>query len=477
MSDMVIYGAGKRGNQLCNLLLEAGISCSAVLDVSSEKIGKVLCGMVIESPDSIKKYNNITVCITIADKNIVHDVREKLRALYGEEDFKEISYNALILKALCASKKIKKYVDSLEAPQGKKNNLFVCYDIAALGGIEAWTINVCSGLIDIGMNNIYILSDCDASRVDGPLSDRIVRPCLPRAFSSDSMIDIMGVIYKHMPCRVITSQPDAYLIAAFLLKQRFPEKIDVVSGIRGGSESIYEAYMDFRVCTDVYVGVSNDIKRALIERGVPEASVFTMHVPFYCDEHLEREYSTSSSIPLRIGYAGRLDGFQHSQKRMDLLLCLIEEIASRDLDFTFTIAGDGTVRKEMEEFVEERGLGGCVRFLGRLNKADIPCFWKQQDICVNMADLEGRSISIVEAMGHGAVPVVTDTSGVRDDILDGRNGYIVPIGDFQKAADRIEYLAGNRYLLPQMGKLAHEVVYPTSRRDQHLDFWKKMLLD
>ena len=93
-----------------------------------------------------------------------------------------------------------------------------------------------------------------------------------------------------------------------------------------------------------------------------------------------------------------------------------------------------------------------------------------------MADLEGRAISICEAMGCGAVPVVTDTSGVREDISDGVNGYIVPIGDYKTAADRIEYLYHHRSRLPEMGKIAHEVVYPKSRMEPHIKFWKDLLL-
>ena len=79
-------------------------------------------------------------------------------------------------------------------------------------------------------------------------------------------------------------------------------------------------------------------------------------------------------------------------------------------------------------------------------------------------------------MGCGAVPVVTDTSGVCDDIENGINGFIVPIGDFCAAADRIEWLASHRDKMVTMGRRAHDVVYPKSRMEPHLKFWKQMLM-
>ena len=75
-------------------------------------------------------------------------------------------------------------------------------------------------------------------------------------------------------------------------------------------------------------------------------------------------------------------------------------------------------------------------------------------------------------MGNGVVPVVTATSGVKEDITDGINGYIVPLGDYLLAVERIKYLEKHRNCLEKMGKLAHEEVYPKSLMETHVDFWR-----
>lgn len=113
--------------------------------------------------------------------------------------------------------------------------------------------------------------------------------------------------------------------------------------------------------------------------------------------------------------------------------------------------------------------------MGKLERKEIPSFWKQQDVCVNLADYEGRSITIIEAMGNGAVPVVTATSGVHDDIVDEINGYIIPLEDYHAVAKRIQYLEEHRGRLSEMGKMAHKAIYPKSLMTPHIDFWKRML--
>ena len=55
-----------------------------------------------------------------------------------------------------------------------------------------------------------------------------------------------------------------------------------------------------------------------------------------------------------------------------------------------------------------------------------------------------------EGIAAGAVPVVTDVSGAEDDISDGITGYIVPVGDWEKLAERLLYLCHNRKTIKDM---------------------------
>ena len=87
-----------------------------------------------------------------------------------------------------------------------------------------------------------------------------------------------------------------------------------------------------------------------------------------------------------------------------------------------------------------------------IDKKDMKNFWDRQDVYLSCSDWEGHSISQGEGIASGAVPVVTDVSGARDDIVDGVTGFIVPIGDWEKLSEKICFLSHNRDVLRKMSK-------------------------
>ena len=62
-------------------------------------------------------------------------------------------------------------------------------------------------------------------------------------------------------------------------------------------------------------------------------------------------------------------------------------------------------------------------------KKELIDFLNEQDIYLNFSEYEGTSLTMLEAMASGCVPVVTDVSGVSDFIEDGVNGLVSDIGD------------------------------------------------
>lgn len=94
---------------------------------------------------------------------------------------------------------------------------------------------------------------------------------------------------------------------------------------------------------------------------------------------------------------------------------------------------------------------------------------------INCSELEGHSLSQSEAMAEGAVPVITDVSGARDDVTDGYNGYIVDIGDIDAMADRICELYHNRDKLKQMGIRAHSTIYERQKNIDQAEFWDDLI--
>lgn len=473
-----LYGSGNRCKVMCEILKESDIDVITILDSNPNKWGESISGHKIERPDKVYELQMENICITIADFESVKKIRRNLRQKYQYDLDREIHYNQLILAAYKQSRRIRqsiqgKWITKKNQKDKDKNVVFDCYNGLILGGVEAWTMELCEALIRDGRKHTYILSDMGNYQVPALIKKQIIYADInhDEQFSVKSVLNLIEAILKKMPCKVVTCTTNEVMLAAYLIKLYFPDAIEIISVIHNSNEKAYEEYMDFIECSDFYIGVSRDIRDDLIKYGFEEDRIRSMNCPFACESILKRKYSDASE-PIRIGYAGRIE---YVQKRMDLLLKVIETLVKRNVDFRMELAGDGGARNDLEEVVKRNQWDEKVIFLGRLERSKLSCFWKKQDICINTADFEGRSISILEAMGNGAVPVVTATSGVREDIREGVNGYIIPLRDYEIMVERIEELSHHRERLPGMGELAHSAVYPKSLMGTHLKFWEEIL--
>ena len=161
----------------------------------------------------------------------------------------------------------------------------------------------------------------------------------------------------------------------------------------------------------------------------------------------EKERSVNENNPIRIGYAGRIT---KTQKRLDYLPLILEYLENKGADYIFEMAGIGDYFNELSDYIKENNLNEKVILLGIVDKKQMHDFWRKQDVYFSCSDWEGHSISQCEGIAAGAVPVVTDVSGAEDDISDGITGYIVPVGDWEKLAERLLYLCHNRKTIKDM---------------------------
>ncbi len=470
--EIILYGAGRRCIAILGKLRQAGIRIRAIVDGSKPMWGKALEGIVIQPPSVIGQNLDLVLCITVKDSEEQERIRNDLWETYGRGSLKEICYEDLEQEATLLMYRAK--ADQTDFTKRAPHIVFDCTSGLGLGGIEEWTKGLCLDLLMEGFDNIRILTDTGDYQIPDRLLD-IVDGAFDkeRYRSREQKTDcIINYLLDLLPVIVVIGKPEIFLEAASLLKKAVPDQVRVISVVHNGEEKIYGFYDQYRDYTDAYVGVSEDIKRDLVERGVPEDRVFSITCPVPCDKVLTRSYTMDAGRPIKIGYAGRVVVLQ---KRMDLLIKMIEILEDSGVNFCMEIAGDGPYRDEMQRIVMGEGWDRHVCFLGALDRADIPDFWKRQDICVNIADAEGRCISKLEAMAGGAVPVMTRTAGNPEDIMEGVNGYMVEIGDYGGMAEKIIFLAGHREMLPELGLKAHDTIYPKCRREAHTEFWVKLL--
>lgn len=480
MTDgIVIYGAGKRCQELLELISEDSIQIMAIIDADCNKIGTTIGKYTVQGKDSLHAYSDAYWCISVSDWRIYENIKKELITGYHMKEEKLISYDSFFIEELQKDDSIRKMLSKISHEANVHAALGdVYFDLLnglGLGGIEERVKMLVMEMLKAGRDNVFIISNqYDYEYEEKEVLDaHVLKANVVEGDRRATIENLIKMLSERVPCTVVTNQPQDLMIAADIIKSVAPDAIRIISIVSGSHEILYDRYLKLPVRSDLYVGVSEDIARSFNARGA--RNVTSMKVPFPCDEIISREYSVDADEPIRIGYAGRLDGFQNSQKRMDLILQMLKLLNTQQINFRFEIAGEGPAEQEMRSFIASERIDEKVSFCGRLSKKEMMGFWKKQDIGVNLADYEGRSISIAEMMGGGAVPIVTDVSGVREDITDGINGYIIPVGDYKEAANKIVYLYLHRQLLLEMGQRAHEDIWPKSRMDEHLKFWNNLL--
>ncbi|MGH7741324.1 MAG: glycosyltransferase [Candidatus Eiseniibacteriota bacterium] len=107
-------------------------------------------------------------------------------------------------------------------------------------------------------------------------------------------------------------------------------------------------------------------------------------------------------------------------------------------ELQLAIAGDGSRRAELEALARRELPEGRWRMLGRLEPAELAGWLRRAELYVAAARSDSTSLSLLEAMACGAIPVVTDLDGNRQWISDGQGGRLFPPGDPQRLAAGIE---------------------------------------
>jgi glycosyltransferase involved in cell wall biosynthesis len=120
-----------------------------------------------------------------------------------------------------------------------------------------------------------------------------------------------------------------------------------------------------------------------------------------------------------------------------LLIRSIPTILKEEPHTKFIIAGDGQEREALLKEAENLNVSSFIEFLGRVPHEKVADLLATADIYVSTSLYDGTSVSLLEAMGSGAFPVVTDIPANREWITNGQNGFLVPFDEEEYLANRI----------------------------------------
>jgi len=222
------------------------------------------------------------------------------------------------------------------------------------------------------------------------------------------------------------------------------------------------------------LAVSGEIRRELIARGAEADRVRTLlngidpaaFLRRRDEEPAARARYGLSPGAFVLGAVGRLE----PQKRFDLLITAFAGLSRRHPQLQLVIAGEGSVRRSLEQQIASLALGERCRLVGQ--QADIVAFHHALDLFVQSSDYEGTPNVVLEAMALETPVVATDVGGTRELCEDGVHGRIVPSGDADVLAAAIEPLvedAARRAALARAARNHVEQDLSFARRVRALD--------
>lgn len=192
-----------------------------------------------------------------------------------------------------------------------------------------------------------------------------------------------------------------------------------------------------------FEAVSQSTRDDLIARGIPAETIRVIYNGVDVDTLTPGE-NERSRLPL-FSYLGRLKRY----KRVDLVIRAFAMLEAPDA--TLEIAGKGDDRDRLEKLVARLGLDDRVRFRGYVSEAEKRELLRRSWATVLASPKEGWGISNLESAACGTPVVAADSPGIRESVVDGETGFLVPGSDVAAYAAAMRGLVESPDLVHALG--------------------------
>lgn len=195
--------------------------------------------------------------------------------------------------------------------------------------------------------------------------------------------------------------------------------------------------------------ISDSTRDDLIGRGIAPAKIRVIRPGIDSAELTPDPAGVRTAYPSFL-YVGRLRRY----KGVETAIRALAQLNAKRPGVVLDIAGRGDDQPRLEALARELGVSGAVRFHGFVSESE-----KRGLLRATWANLfpsakEGWGITNVEAAACGTPSLASDSPGLRDSVRDGETGFLVPHGDAEALAARMEQLAGDPALVARLGASA-----------------------
>jgi glycosyltransferase involved in cell wall biosynthesis len=180
-----------------------------------------------------------------------------------------------------------------------------------------------------------------------------------------------------------------------------------------------------------FVVVSQSTKDEFLRRGLKEKNVGIVYNAV--DHEVYRPDLTAKSKTPLIGYVGRIKKY----KCIEHLLEAARLVFDRVPDARLIIAGSGDHLDSLKKTAAALRIADRTDFIGHVGEAEKVDMLQRVHVAANPSSKEGWGVTVIESNACGTPVVASNVPGLRDAVVDGETGFLVPHGDIDALAGRM----------------------------------------
>ncbi|MHB8862488.1 MAG: glycosyltransferase [Pirellulaceae bacterium] len=138
-----------------------------------------------------------------------------------------------------------------------------------------------------------------------------------------------------------------------------------------------------------------------------------------------------------VGHVGRLA----PEKNLKFLAEAVAKFLQRHRRAHFLVVGGGPSEENMREVFQSAGLQDRLHLIGALQGQELVDAYHAMDVFAFASQSETQGMVLTEAMAAGVPVVALDASGVREVVIDGVNGRLLPTADLRSFVRALDWMA------------------------------------
>ncbi len=197
------------------------------------------------------------------------------------------------------------------------------------------------------------------------------------------------------------------------------------------------------------MAVSKSTAADLGARGLPEEDIAVIPNGVELGQCVPGEAGARFETPTLL-YLGRLKRY----KRVDLPIRAVAALRGEGVVVRMVVAGTGDHAPALQALVRQLGVEDAVEFAGFVSEAEKIRLFQQAWVHVLTSPKEGWGITNLEAAACGTPTVASDSPGLRDSVVHGETGFLVPHDDLAALTARLRIVIEDETLREELGRSA-----------------------